>query len=231
MHAVAGSIALHLQAADGYKKTGMTVALDGTEDHEIVREASIFRMELRMREKINSAVADVREEVAAGRLPWTRDNVQRLIKPYPKHSKVDAILEKMQDDTLLDEGERPYQEEDGGGSATDEDDDGQSEGEGAPGAADDADMSELPETPAAAGEETPAVAGTSAVAEMPAPSAIDVSPDVAENITRSQQLIATFESAIESFKSVGAMHAVVNMECEIRKERRRMRGVCKEDDG
>ncbi len=42
MHGVLSRRALHLGAADGYKKTGMTVALDGTLDHEIVREAAVF---------------------------------------------------------------------------------------------------------------------------------------------------------------------------------------------
>ena len=33
---------LHLQAAEGYKSTGWTVELDGSEDHKIVREAGEF---------------------------------------------------------------------------------------------------------------------------------------------------------------------------------------------
>ena len=33
------NMSLHLHAADGYKQTGATVKLDGTEDHLIVREA------------------------------------------------------------------------------------------------------------------------------------------------------------------------------------------------
>ena len=44
---------LHLHAADGYKKNGATVALDGTEDHMIVREAGEFFRRLDVREKIN----------------------------------------------------------------------------------------------------------------------------------------------------------------------------------
>ena len=60
MYEVLGNKALHLAAADSYKKTGMTVALDGTEDYLTVREARDFRVEQRMREKVNSAVAGER---------------------------------------------------------------------------------------------------------------------------------------------------------------------------
>ena len=39
---VLSSMELHLNAAKGYKKTGMTVDLDGREDQEIVREAGVL---------------------------------------------------------------------------------------------------------------------------------------------------------------------------------------------
>ena len=42
---------LHLHAADGYQKTGANVALDGSEDHLIVREAGEFFRRLNLREK------------------------------------------------------------------------------------------------------------------------------------------------------------------------------------
>ena len=58
----------HYHAADGYKKTGANVALDGTEDHEIVREAGGFFRRLNMREEINREIALVQHEVQAGRL-------------------------------------------------------------------------------------------------------------------------------------------------------------------
>ena len=69
--AVLSSMEMHLRAADGYLKTGMTVALDGSQDLWIVREAAQFWNELQMRDKINSAVAEVREEARAGRLRWS----------------------------------------------------------------------------------------------------------------------------------------------------------------
>ena len=63
---------LHYAAAEGYIKTGLTVALDGSEDHKIVREASVFFRERGMRRKINLAVNHVRREYDAGRLPWSK---------------------------------------------------------------------------------------------------------------------------------------------------------------
>ena len=46
---------------------------------------------------------------------------------------------------------------------------------------------------------------------------------------KSQQLIATYESAIISLKDAGAMRSVVNLENEIKKEKRRMRAFSRED--
>ena len=60
---------LHLQACRGYKYTGTTVALDGSEDGMICREAKDFWDELDMRTRLNSAVEDVTARHAAGLLP------------------------------------------------------------------------------------------------------------------------------------------------------------------
>ena len=89
---VLSNMALHLHAAKGYLKTGLTVDLDGLQDQEIVREAGQFWTELGMRAKINSTVKNVREEHNAKRLMWNVEDVQRIIKPYPIHKKVDAVL-------------------------------------------------------------------------------------------------------------------------------------------
>ena len=49
---VLSNTALHLNAARGYLRTGMTVDLDGLQDQEIVREAGAFWTELGMRTNI-----------------------------------------------------------------------------------------------------------------------------------------------------------------------------------
>ena len=224
MTEVLSNIKLHLQAADGYLKTGMTVALDGTQDMLIVREAEAFWNELGMRAKINSAVAEVRAEVAANRLGWNMADVQRIILPYPKHRHVDAILERLGDDTWIPEGECAYEREceeessdtgdEGGAEVTEEDEEAadlaivaalggdsvRSCGEG--------DVEDV-----RSGGEAPTIAST-----------ID-----AERLAASQNLISTYQHAIESLKAVGAQAAVANLDNEIRKEKRKMRAISRDD--
>ena len=78
-----------------------------------------------------------------------------------------------------------------------------------------------------AGCETSASAqvANSAVAE----DAKAVSPEAAETAARSMELVAAFESAIVSLRECGAMNAVVNLENESAKERRRMRALSREN--
>ena len=100
VHVMSG-MALHVQAAGGYLRAGMRVALDGSEDVFIVREAAVFWHSRQMRAEINAAIAEVQEEVAAYRLQWNVRDVQRLILPYPKKAEVDALLAKQGDDTWV----------------------------------------------------------------------------------------------------------------------------------
>ena len=85
---VLSNMALHLHAAKGYLKTGLTGDLEGLQDQEIVREAGEFWRARGMRAKLNFAVKEVREEHSAGRLGWNVDNIKRIIKPYPSQPKV-----------------------------------------------------------------------------------------------------------------------------------------------
>jgi len=117
---------LHLHVADGYLATGMIVALDGSQDAEVVREAGTFWRDLGMRANINSAVAEVK---AAGRLRWCAKEVRRVIVPYPKHRHVDAILELQGDDTWRPEGERAYVDDEADTSAFGSDDGTEAEAE------------------------------------------------------------------------------------------------------
>ena len=75
---------LHLQASRGYKYTGTTVAMDGSEDSMICREAKDFWLEMEMRQEINSAVAEVERRFKAGDLPWTYKTVKSLMPTYPR---------------------------------------------------------------------------------------------------------------------------------------------------
>ncbi len=75
---------LHLAAAAGYKKCGLTNSLDGKEDHLICREAREFWIELQMPRSRLEAVQRVDEEFHAGRLGWNYEDVSRLIFDFPK---------------------------------------------------------------------------------------------------------------------------------------------------
>ena len=226
---VMSQLRLHLGAAEGYLKTGMTVALDGTQDNLVVREAGVFWQELHMRTKINAAVADVYEEVLEGRLSWNVHDVKRLIKPYRKHKHIDAILEKMSDDTWVPEGEAVFEDDDAKSSSGSSDDEGEEIA-----AADAADVIAVADAADEAEAEGPPDApSSSAAAEGPGSTAAEMlvatDPATAEKLTKSQQLIATYESAIISLKDAGAMRSVVNLENEIKKEKRRMRAFSRED--
>ena len=234
---VMSNMQLHLRAADGYVKTGMTVSLDGKQDQFIVREAGDFWKELGMREKINSAVAEVREEARAGRLRWSFADVQRLIKPYPKRPAVDAVLARLGDDTWIEEGDSKYEDEDGEASAHEE------------GGGESAEESDGHETPDEAvlgcfsavadevGQEAeqgrscgPGEAAGGHPGEGSSGSAaLAIDEADAETLAHSSHLVATLESAMASLKACGAMNSVVNLENEIRKERRRMRAMSNED--
>jgi hypothetical protein len=223
---VLSHVDLHLKAADGYKKTGTTVALDGSEDHLIVREAGTFFREENMRVRINREVAQVREEVRSGRLSWNMADVRRLIAPYPAHKKVDAVLAKIEDHAWLEEEDTPYLDED---EEKDVD------------AGENVDMSGSDAE--AAGEEEAAEEGSDAEAEgadtrscgdggelavaESEPSTV-LSPFEAEQFHKSAMLIDTYNQSIDALKACGAVASIVHLENEIRKEKRRQRNFCTE---
>jgi hypothetical protein len=225
---VLSNIHVHIHAADGYLKTGMNVALDGTQDFEVVREAGDFWRDRKMRAKIDSAVAEVKAEVAAGRLCWSLADVQRVIRPYPKHKHVDAVLELQGDDTWRPEGDRAFVDDDvdtsafGSDGESDEQEDARSGGQDATADADDSDA-EANDPP----DEHDARSGGRS--DGAGDSAVVVSAASAEQIAHSAQLIATYESAISSLKACGAMKSVINLQNDILKERRRIRSMGRED--
>ena len=109
---VSSGMPLHHAAADGYVKTGLRVSLDeSSQGHFIVRESATFWKELGMRKKVNSAVAEVREEVAQGRLTWCYTGCTRLIRPYPKHKHVDDVLANLGEDTVLEDKGNTYEDD------------------------------------------------------------------------------------------------------------------------
>ena len=103
-------VSLHENAALGFKKTGIRVAFDGKEDSEICREALAFWEERGLREKIDREVAFVRGEINNGRLRWCYNDIHdKLIRPYEKRKKTDAILQVLGEETLgeIRDGKKP----------------------------------------------------------------------------------------------------------------------------
>ena len=93
---------LHLGGANGFVETGLKVnLLDANLDAQIVKEAGFFWRKLGMREKVAAAVAEVKEEVSAGRLRWCFKDIMRQIIAHPRKQHVDDVLANMCDDTAL----------------------------------------------------------------------------------------------------------------------------------
>ena len=117
---------VHVQASRGYKYTGTTVALDGTEDRMICREAKDFWDELKMRKLINSAVAEVEQKFIDGKLPWNYKTVKSLMPPYPRRGHLDVVKLGQEDEATADPDGVPWDALDDqaeGGEAANEGDD------------------------------------------------------------------------------------------------------------
>jgi hypothetical protein len=106
---------LHLHAAQGYKYTGATNNLDGSEDSLICREANNFWDERGMRKKVDSAVAEVEAQFHAGKLPWNYQTVQSLIGKYPPHRCLDRVLPGQEDEATPDPDGVPWEVEEPSG--------------------------------------------------------------------------------------------------------------------
>ena len=82
-----GNPHMHLQACRGFVKVGMSNALDGSEDAEIVREAAQFWHREGMRQRREEILHDVHVELEGDRLRWNYHNVYSVVNPFPSHGK------------------------------------------------------------------------------------------------------------------------------------------------
>ena len=114
---------LHLMATRGFKLTGTTIALDGTEDDMVTREAGVFWKELGMRAEVDAAVADVERRWNEGRLPRTYATVQSLITPYPRRGQLGKLLPGQDDEATPDPDGVPWTVDDRGPGGSEHDDD------------------------------------------------------------------------------------------------------------
>ena len=91
---------------------GVTNALDGSEEDRVSRKACDFWDRLHMQTERASAVADLDEEVAAGRLRWTYDDVYRIICEHKKRGHLDAQPDDDGSDVDSHEGDGDWADED-----------------------------------------------------------------------------------------------------------------------
>jgi len=220
---VLSDMSVHYAAADGYVKTGLRVSLDdSSQDHFIVREAAIFWKELDMRKKVCSAVAEVREEVKRGRLTWCYEDIRRLIQPYPRHKHVDDVLANLGEDTALEDGEQPYEDEEQDGNAGAESDASQWSDAGGYEAEDwSGEVAAFPED-----EELPG-RGNKEMEDTLVP----VSAEAAELVMKSTKLMETYAEVAAALERIGAVALAANVVREQRKEARRMRKISELDTG
>lgn len=186
---------LHAQAAAGFKKVGVTNALDGSEDGRVSREARTFWDSARMKTERASAVADVDEEVAAGRLRWTYGDVYRIICEHPKRGHVDVQPDDEGSGVDSQDGDGVWLEED------DEDDDGPPPPQGAP-------------------PHLPADAVASASAEPRAPP-----QEVLRDVELAQDRLEMLRTVLLQLEQAGADALANSVRATIHQESKRMRNV------
>ena len=220
---------LHLDAAKGFIKTGIRVPLDGSQDIEICREAFHLWSEGGLREKVNSAVADVREECRREKdgLKWSYDDVFRLVHPYEERRAVDLVLEALGEETMGEDGQGDEEEGldrvvqfaddsdldshasemEGWGEAVEEMG-GESDGEGA-------------RQPAGA-----AVAADGGCLED-----VFVDAETAEKVVAAASTVQALEEAEETLRAAGCLKEA--QDCRHRRglTQKRMRELAREDDG
>ena len=99
---------LHEGAREGYWRVGQKNALDGSQDHLIVREAQDFWQSLGMPRERARECQIVEEEFRAGRLRWDIDGVYSLVEAFPKTGILDTTVEHQDDEVVVpSDGEAP----------------------------------------------------------------------------------------------------------------------------
>ena len=98
---------LHAFAAQGFKRRGLTNAIDGTEDHHICGAAAAIWTRCDMANMRKIIVADTRSGVTQGEIPWTYEGFYDIIRDFPKRGQMDIIHDgqEPQGDPIEDEVE------------------------------------------------------------------------------------------------------------------------------
>ena len=164
-----------------------------------------------------------------------KKSVKSLISPYPKHFKVDKVLEALADDfyhdRFQDVGEEDgsaVAEEDGGAPSESSDDSGESVNEDEPVG--------LTAVAVDASDEpvgltlVPGDSTEAPVDEIKSTSTeiLPLSDKQAEAVQQMRMSISGLESTLETLRAMGSLRSVQVLETELAKERRRLRALTKE---
>jgi len=221
LYTVMSNRALHKHASEGYKKTGQSIDLHGTEDGLVCREAGAFWNEPTtcglpdMRAKLDPVLIAVAEEHEAGRLTWSQRDVQRLISPYPANKKADHVLAALGDDFYHDD---IHALENGDDATAIADADQEA-------SASSAEEDDEPVAPVDAielhGDAETAVADE----DMDIPM---LSAEQADEVHKVRSTMATLEATIESLLGTGQLRVVQVVQQQLAKENKKKRNICQE---
>ena len=226
---------VHTDAAKGFIKTGIRAPLDGSKDLEICREAWHLWTEGGLGDKVDAAVADVREECrrpAPDGLAWSYNDVFRLVQPYEKNARADAVLDALAEENM-------GQDDDEGGVvqyADDSDlDSHASDMEGWDEAVDDV-AADSDSDACESGAGHPARAAVAADGEDLSDRAcvvhgVEVDAETAEQVAAAGATIAALEEAETLLREAGCVKEA--QDCRYNKGRaiKRMRELSREDEG
>jgi len=211
---------LHLGGSNGYELTGAKANLfDADKDGLIAREAGYFWRKLGMRAKVAAAVAEVKEEVDAGRLRWCYRDIMRQILPHPRRKGLDDVLAAIDGDVALDVADADVEDEDAMRADEDDEDpiraDEDDEDDSDWGNAQDI-VETLPH-----GDDS----GASAVAGVsPA-----LAPAEAQAVLEINDVIVVYETVAAELRSWGNVSAAAFIDTQRDKERRRLRELSRDD--
>ena len=220
--------ALHMQAAKGYKSVGQSIDLHGREDELVCREAGVYWREETtdgwpsMRPKINAELAILEDEFKSGGITWCEKDLQRLIRAYPAHKKVDRVLANLGEDFYHDDIHCLKDRDDDTADAevdqevicpsSDEDSENDEPSEHVPAAV------------AGQGAENSGSAELEGSGMESAP----LSANEADELYKVKGTMATLEATIGSLRAIGQVKGVQFMEAQLAKEQRKVRALVKE---
>ena len=221
----------HVEAAKGYWRTGTLNALDGSEDHLIVREAKTYWDRLDMSKRRERAIHDVEVEFAARRLRWIPSHIKALIVPYPARGHMDVIQE-FQDDEYppLADG----QEESADGEQQEQADDNDTSEDVDIEAFNAANVEDAADKPhSSLGEGTGAKSsldvGTKAKSSLGEGTAAELTYDQLKTADALQEKLDTYEHARKLMESIGDRSSALALARTIHAEKRKARTLLQKD--